>query len=238
LKEQFIRSAMLLGNIAIEKLNNSKIIVFGVGGVGSFATESLARFGLERLDICDADTVSLSNLNRQLVALSSTVGKKKVDVMKERILDISPLTKVDTFDFFYDSTTKDIIDISKYDYVVDAIDSMDSKVLLIKECKNKNVPIISALSAGNKIDPTKFEITDIYKTTVCPIAKILRKRLKEENINSLKVVYSKELPITPDTSFLKDDGKRTVGSVSFVPSAMGLVLASGVIRDLIGYTEK
>lgn len=237
MKEEFSRTAMLIGGEGITKLNNASIIVFGVGGVGSFTVESLSRCGLRRLDVVDADTVSVTNINRQLIALHSTVGRKKVDVVRERILDVSPDTEVNVYDFFYGEDTKDRIDLSKYDYIVDAIDSMDSKILLVKEAKQKGIPIISSLSTGNKLDPSRFTVSDIFKTTVCPIAKIMRKRLREENISSLKVVYSTEEPITPDTSFLADGGKRTVGSISFVPSSVGLLLASEVIRDLIS-TEK
>jgi tRNA A37 threonylcarbamoyladenosine dehydratase len=233
LKEEFSRTAMLLGASCTDKLNNSSVIVFGVGGVGSYAVEALARCGLKRLDIVDSDYVSTTNINRQLIALHSTVGKKKVEVAKERIADISPETAVKAFDIFYNNDTKELIDLSVYDYIVDAIDSMDSKVLLIKEANKHSVPVISALSTGNKLDPTRFEVTDIYSTNVCPIAKILRKRLRSEGIPSLKVVYSTEEPITPDSAFVSDSGKRTVGSVSFVPSAVGLILASQVVKDLI-----
>ncbi len=233
MKEEFSRTAMLIGKTGIDKLSSSKIIVFGVGGVGSFAVEALARCGLKRLDIVDSDTVSVTNINRQLIALHSSVGKKKVEVAKERIIDISPYTEVNSFDFFYSNETKDMIDLSQYDYVVDAVDSMDSKVLLVKEAFSKHIPIISALSTGNKLDVTKFVVSDIFSTTVCPIAKIMRKRLREENIDRLKVVYSTEMPIIADQSFVSDSGKRTVGSISFVPSTVGLMLASAVIQDLL-----
>ncbi|MBR6633584.1 MAG: tRNA threonylcarbamoyladenosine dehydratase [Clostridia bacterium] len=235
MKEEFSRTAMLIGEAGLEKLNKSKVIVFGTGGVGSYAVEALARCGLERLDVVDADVVSVTNINRQLIALHSTVGRKKVEVVKERIADISPDTLTDAYDIFYDCETKDKIDLSIYDYIVDAIDSMNSKILLIKEAKRLNVPIISALSAGNKMDVTKFQIADIFDTSVCPIAKILRKRLREEKVDKLKVVYSTEPPILADSSFVADDGKKTVGSISFVPSAVGLMLASEVICDLTDF---
>ena len=238
MKEEFSRTAMLIGGDGMTKLNRSRVIVFGVGGVGSFAVEALSRCGLQRLDVVDADVVSVTNVNRQLIALHSTVGKKKVDVAKERILDISPETEVNTFDFFYSADTKDMIDICEYDYIVDAIDSMDSKILLVKEAKEKGVPIISSLSTGNKLDASRFSVSDIYSTSVCPIAKIMRKRLRAEGIESLKVIYSTEEPISPDASFLSDGGKRTVGSISFVPSSVGLLLASEVIRDLISMEKK
>lgn len=237
MKEEFFRTAMLLGQDGINVLNNAKVIVFGVGGVGSFVTEALARCGLKRLDVVDADVVSLSNVNRQIIALHSTVGRKKVDVAKERIVDISPDTLVDTYDVFYEENTKAMFDFSKYDYIVDAIDSMDSKVLLVKEAKASNIPIISALSTGNKLDPSSFIITDIFKTSVCPIAKIMRKRLRDENIEKLKVVYSTEPPL-PSKLEVEYDGKRKpIGSISFVPSVVGLMIAGEVIRDLIKNSE-
>ncbi len=235
MKEEFSRTAMLIGESGINKLKSSKVIVFGVGGVGSFAVEALARCGLKRLDVVDADTVSITNINRQLIALNSTVGRKKVDVAKERILDISPDTEVNSFDFFYSEDTKAYVELAQYDYIVDAIDSMESKILLVKEAYTKHIPIISALSTGNKLDVTKFSVSDIYSTSVCPIAKIMRKRLREENIDRLKVVYSTETPIVADQSFVSDSGKRTVGSISFVPSTVGLMLASAVIHDLLDY---
>lgn len=235
MKEQYIRTAMLIGETGVKKINSSKIIIFGIGGVGSFATESLARCGFERIDVVDADVVSKSNINRQLIALNSTLNKYKVDVIKERIADISPDTKVDTYNVFYSEKTKSLFNLENYDYIVDAIDSMESKILLIKEAKRCNIPIISALSAGNKMDITKFEIADIFSTSVCPIAKILRKRLKEENIIELKVVYSTEPPIKAEDKFVDEVGKKSVGSISFVPSSVGLLLAGEVIKDIIGY---
>ena len=236
MKEQFLRSAMLIGCSGVETLSKSKVIVFGVGGVGSFAVEALARCGLSKLDIVDSDIVSASNINRQLIALNSTVGLKKVDVAKKRILDISPNTEVTAFDMFYDSENFDNIDLSQYNYVVDAIDSMESKVLLIKNANKYKVPIISVLSTGNKMDPGRFKICDIYDTSVCPIAKILRKRLRQENIESLKVVYSTEEPImVKEIDYT--GGKRNVGSISFVPSVAGLLTAGEVVRDLINYSE-
>lgn len=230
MKEEFCRSAMLLGEESIEKINRSSVIVFGAGGVGSFAIEALARMGVGRLGVVDSDSVAPSNLNRQLIALNSTVGRKKVDVVRERVLDISPDTEVEAFDLFYDKDTKDRIDLSSYDYIVDAIDSMDSKVLLIKSASEEGIPIISSLSTGNKLDPTLFRVDDIYKTSVCPIAKILRKRLKEEGVKSLRVIYSTEPPVPQKTQV---EG-RCIGSVPFVPSVAGLMLAREVILDIAG----
>lgn len=235
MEKELSRTAILIGEKNVEILKNSKVIVFGVGGVGSFAVESLARCGLSRLDVVDSDIVSLSNINRQIIALHSTVGKKKVDVIKERILDISPNTVVDAYDCFFDSKTVSIFDFSKYDYVVDAIDSMESKLLLIKTAKSCGVPIISALSSGNKMDLTRFKVSDIFSTSVCPIAKILRKRLKEENIASLKVVYSDEIPIKSNDVDTCEEDKRNIGSISFVPSCVGLIIAKSVICDLINF---
>ena len=235
MKEQYLRTAMLIGESGVKKLNESKIIIFGVGGVGSFAAEALARCGFERIDVVDADVVSVSNINRQLVALNSTVSRKKVDVIRERILDICRDTEVDAYDIFYDNETQNVFDFSKYNYIVDAIDSIESKILLVKEAKRFGVPVISALSAGNKMDISKFSVADIFSTSVCPIAKIMRKRLKEENIDRLKVVYSTEQPIKTDNSFSDTFGKKSVGSIYFVPTAVGLMMAGEVVKDLIGY---
>ncbi len=238
LREEYLRTAMLVGEEGIKTFNNSSVIVFGVGGVGSFAVEAISRLGLKRLDVVDSDTVSVSNINRQLIALHSTVGKKKVDVIKERILDISPETSVTAFDLYFDAETAEKIDFSLYSYIIDAIDSIESKVLLIKKAKEYGVPIISALSTGNKLDASSFKIADIFETSTCPIARILRKRLREENISSLKVLYSTDTPLSPDSSFLAKDGKKAVGSVSFVPSAAGLLIAGEVARDLLSLGSK
>ncbi len=235
MEERFVRTAMLIGEKCIEVLKNSKIIVFGVGGVGSFCVEALARAGVGHIGIVDADIVSKSNINRQLIALNSTVGRKKVDVLKERIEDISPDIIVDTFNFFFDISTYDKIDFSNYNYIVDCIDSIESKILLVKIANEKNIPIISSLSTGNKMDVSKFQISDIFKTAVCPIAKIMRRELKKENINKLKVLYSTETPIKCDNSFLEEIYKKSVGSISFVPSCAGLMIAGEVICDLIDY---
>ncbi len=224
---------MLLGNDGMEKLYSSSVLVFGAGGVGSYTIEALARMGIGRIGICDADTVCETNINRQLYALTSTVGKSKTSVAKERILDINPNAQVDVYDFFYDDKTADRIQLSEYDFIVDAIDSMDSKVHLIYEANRLNINIISALSAGNKLDPTRFEVADIYSTSVCPIAKILRKRLKDIGIPSHKVVYSKEPPVQLHSVDVDDNGKRCVGSISFVPSVMGLILAKETVFSII-----
>lgn len=229
----FLRSEMLLGTQALDVLKKSSVIVFGAGGVGSFVIEALARSGVGHIGICDSDKIAPTNINRQLYALNSTIGKKKVDIAKERIKDINPDVVVDTYDFFFDNDTADIIDYPSYDYVVDAIDSMDSKVLLIAQSHEKNMRIISALSAGNKLDPTRFRVSDVYSTTVCPIAKILRKKLRELGISSHKVVYSDETPSPLHNCVIDDTGKAAVGSLPFVPSVMGLIMAKEIIFDLI-----
>lgn len=241
---EFSRTELLIGKESMHKLASSSVAVFGVGGVGSFAAEALARCGVGTILLIDDDTVCISNINRQLVALHSTLGHKKTQVMKERILDINPKCNVTVCDCFYTAQTADEIDLSQFDYIVDAIDTVSSKLILIERAKAAGVPIISAMGAGNKLDPTKFEIADIKKTSVCPLAKVMRKELKARGITTLKVVYSKELPMKlnvstePETCGEKPmaHAKRlTPGSISFVTSVAGLVLASEVVKDLIGF---
>lgn len=238
LNEQFIRTALLIGSDAIEKLHNAHVAVFGIGGVGSFAAEALVRAGVGTLDFFDNDTVSLSNINRQLIALHSTVGKSKVDVMRARALDINPDVKINAYNTFYDARGADKYDLSKYSYIIDAIDTVTSKLLLIERASNLNVPIVSCMGAGNKLDASAFEVSDIYKTSMCPLAKVMRYELKRRGIKKLKVVYSKEKPLVPKDEFIeieKIKGNRTPpGSVSFAPSVAGLILAGEVIRDLTG----
>lgn len=229
---EFIRSEILIGNDAQSSLADSKVIIFGVGGVGSYVSEALARCGIGHIALVDNDTVSISNINRQLIALHSTIGKAKVDVMKSRILDINPNCTVTAYNTFY---TKDKeIDIKGYDYIVDAIDTVTSKLVLIEDADKLEVPIISCMGTGNKLDPTLFEITDIYKTSVCPLARVMRTELKKRHIKKLKVLYSKEEPKKP--AEIKDDSsnkRQTPGSVSFVPSVAGLIIAGEVIKDII-----
>ena len=227
MNEQHSRTIQLIGQEALDRLARSRVILFGVGGVGSFAAEALCRAGIGSITLVDGDTVAASNLNRQLVALHSTVGRSKAEVMKERMLDINPEADVCALTLFYDAATAGQIDLSQYDYVVDAIDSVTSKLLLIEKCHTLSVPCISCMGAGNKLDPTQFEIADISKTSVCPLARVMRRELKNRGILHHKVVYSKEPPV--NTS-----GERTPASISFVPSAAGLVLAGAVIQDLIG----
>ena len=220
----YSRTEMLLGQEAIKRLQNATVAVFGIGGVGGFATEALARSGVGNLELIDHDTVSVSNLNRQIVALHSTLGKYKVDVMKDRILDINPDIKVTVHRLFYLPETAEQFDFSKYDYVVDCIDTVTGKLQLIEAAKSANVPIISSMGAGNKLNPAAFEVADIAKTSVCPLAKVMRRELKKRNIKNVKVVYSKEEPVETKT--------RTPGSCAFVPSVAGLILAGEVVKDL------
>ncbi len=234
LNNQFERTALLLGPEAIDKLSSLRVAVFGVGGVGGFVTEALARSGVGTLDIIDNDTVCLSNINRQIIATHSSIGKYKVEVMKERILDINPEAKVNTYQSFFTPETAKEFDFSQYDYVVDAIDTVTGKIELVMQCNQVNTPIISSMGAGNKLDPTRFEVSDIYKTSVCPLAKVMRRELKARGIKKCKVVYSKELPLKPLELDIKASGKRqTPGSIAFVPSVAGLIIAGEVIKDLI-----
>ena len=245
---QFSRTELLIGNEGIEKLSKSRVAVFGIGGVGAYAVEALVRSGLGTIDIIDDDKVCITNLNRQLYATHKTVGKYKVDIAKERILDINPNCIVNTYQTFYTPATENQFDFSQYDYVIDAIDTVVGKLSLIEKTKLANTPIICAMGAGNKLDPTKFEVADISKTSVCPLAKVIRTELRKRRIKGVKVVYSKEIPIkpkenmpisyekncvsTPDTR--KNTIKRQVpGSTSFVPPVVGLIIAGEVIKDLI-----
>ena len=226
MEDRYTRTEMLLGREGVDRLKGSAVIVFGVGGVGGYTVEALARAGVGHIAVVDSDAVSESNINRQIIATRATVGRKKVDVIEERIHEISSDIKVEKFDIFFESDTKCKIDFTKYDYIVDAIDSVSSKVLLV-ECANEaGVPIISSMGTGNKLDPTAFTVSDIQKTSVCPLARAVRTALRKEGINHLKVVYSKEEPIR------SPDGERIIGSVSFVPSVAGLLMAAEVIRDI------
>lgn len=223
MKAEFERTAELLGEAAIEKLQNSHIAVFGVGGVGGYVVEALVRSGIGSIDLFDNDTVSLSNINRQIIATQKTIGKLKVEVAKERILDINPDCKVNTHNVFFNAENSNEFDFSKYDYIVDAIDTVSSKIELVIKAKNENVPIISSMGTGNKICPDKFLVSDIYKTSVCPLARVMRYELKKRGVKKLKVVYSNELPMIKP---------RVPASCSFVPASAGLLIASEVIKDL------
>lgn len=229
---QFSRTAILLGDEAMEKLAASRVAVFGVGGVGGYTVEALARSGVGTIDIIDNDTVSLTNVNRQIIATMSTVGKDKVDVALERIKDINPECKVNCYKTFYLPETKDQFDFKNYDYVVDAIDTVTGKIGLVMQAKEAGVPIISSMGAGNKLNPAMFEVADIYETTVCPLAKVMRKELKKRGVEGLKVVYSKEKALTPAPIEEETNKRATPGSIAFVPSVVGLIIASEVIKDI------
>ena len=221
---------MLLGSAALEKLNNSTVAVFGVGGVGGYAVEALARSGVGEIHLIDSDRVALSNINRQIIATHDTVGQYKTEAMRQRILSINPDAKVFCYNLFFDESTKCQFDFIKFDYVIDAIDSLSAKVELIATAKESGCEIISAMGAGNKLDPTLFEVADISKTSVCPLARAVRIALRKRGINHLKVVYSKEEPVVKNN--LDENGNRVPASISFVPSVMGLIIAGEVIKDI------
>ncbi len=234
---QFLRTELLIGKGGLEKLKNCKVAIFGIGGVGSFVAEGLARAGVVNLILIDNDNIDITNINRQIHALHSTIGKSKVEVMKERILDINPNANVVTYKSFYMPDNKDV-DLTGVTYIVDAIDTITAKIELVMDASRLNIPIISSMGTGNKLDPTKFEITDIFKTSVCPLAKVMRKELRNRRIKKLKVLYSKEEPIKQDEEILKECLKNTnkrqiPGSMSFVPSVAGLIIASEVIKDIV-----
>ena len=232
------RTARLIGEDAVARLHQARIAVFGVGGVGSFAAEAIARAGVGAIDLIDADCVSPSNINRQLIALVSTIGQRKVDVMAARIHDIRPSTAVRTFPLFFDAETADAFDFTSYDYIIDAIDTVSSKLLLIQQAAASHTPVISSMGTGNKLHPERFQITDITKTSVCPLARIMRRELKKRGIEHLKVLYSDEPPITPAEPALETSGlvvkRHSPASISYVPSCAGLMIAGEVIRSLAG----
>ena len=235
---EFTRSELLLGAKAMEKLKNSRVAVFGVGGVGGYAVEALVRSGVGALDLIDDDKVSLSNINRQIIALHSTLGRYKVDAAAERVRDINPSCLVTVHKTFYSADTAAGFDFSQYDYVIDAIDTVSGKIALVMQAEGAGVPIICSMGAGNKLDPAAFEVADIYSTSVCPLARVMRRELKKRGIKRLKVVYSREEALTPLPSREEEGAahqKRvTPGSVAFVPSVAGLILAGEAIKDLIG----
>ncbi len=249
---EFSRAQLLLGKDAMETLAASRVAIFGIGGVGSFAAEAIARAGVGAIDVFDDDKVCLTNINRQLVALHSTIGQKKVEVMRARILDINPHCKVSPHALFYNVDTADSIDLAVYDYIIDAIDTVSCKLLLIERAAAANVPIVSCMGAGNKLDPTRLEVADITKTSVCPLARVMRKELKARGIAHLKVVYSREEAIKPEDDLSiscktgcvcppgttrKCTARRAVpGSVSFVPPVAGYILAGEVVKDIIAKT--
>ena len=247
--DQFARTQLIYGAEAMKKLASSRIAVFGIGGVGGYAVEALVRSGIGALDLIDDDKVCLTNLNRQIIATRKTVGKYKVDVAKERILDINPDCEVRTYRTFFLPDTSDQFDFTEYDYVIDAIDTVTGKLAIIEKAKNEGVPVISSMGAGNKVNPSMFEVADIYETSICPLAKVMRRECKKRGIDSLKVVYSKEPPsrpledmsvscrqncICPPGTARKCTERRDIpGSTAFVPSVVGLIIAGEVINDLV-----
>lgn len=233
MEERFSRTALLIGENGVERLKGSRVAVFGVGGVGSFTVEALARLGVGHLTLVDPDTVAESNLNRQLIALHSTIGKYKADAARERVLDINPNADVEAIKLFYLPENADEFDVSRFDCIVDAIDTVSAKLELIVRAKAAGVPIVSSMGTGNKMHPEMLEISDISKTSVCPLARVMRRELRARGINSLDVVYSKEEAMEPKESVFLPNGKKTVGSISFVPSAAGLLIASKVCEILM-----
>ena len=236
--DKFIRTKMLIGEQAFDKLKHARVAVFGVGGVGGYAVEALARGGIGAIDIIDSDTVAPSNVNRQILALVETIGEKKVDVAERRILSIDPAIKVRKFPIFYLPETAHLFNFSDYDYVIDAIDTVSGKIELVKRANEAGVPIICSMGTGNKLDPSAFEVSDIYKTSVCPLAKVMHSLCRKNGIKKLKVVYSKEEPKTPH-SLSNAETKGTAGrispaSCSFVPPVAGFILAGEVIKDICG----
>jgi tRNA A37 threonylcarbamoyladenosine dehydratase len=231
---QFSRTELIIGKDNIIKLNNSKVAIFGLGGVGSFVTEALARAGIGNFVLIDNDVVTITNINRQLIALHSTIDRPKVEIMKERLLDINPNVVVDIHQTFYMPQETDFLVNDDYDYIVDAIDTVAAKLGLIEAAKKLNIPIISCMGTGNKFDPKKFEITDISKTSICPLAKVIRQELNKRNIKDVKVLYSKEEPVKPTTSEEETTKRIIPGSISFVPSVAGLMIAGEVIKDILG----
>lgn len=237
MKEQYIRTAMLFGEEAVERLAAKRVVVFGVGGVGGHAVEVLARSGVGAIDLVDYDTVAVSNINRQLIATYDTVGRKKIEVMKERILSIQPECKVTLWDTFYLPEESSKFPFEEYDYIIDAIDTVTAKIDLVLQAERFQIPIISSMGTGNKLDPTRLEVSDIYKTSVCPLAKVMRRELKKRDIKKLKVVYSTEEAMTPIAGLIPESEdkprKATPGSNAFVPATAGLLIGSEVVKDLI-----
>lgn len=241
--EQYARTELLLGTEALEKLSRARVAVFGIGGVGGYVCEALVRSGVGHFDLIDNDTVSLSNLNRQIIATRKTIGKYKTDVMKERMLDINPEVQVNVHQCFLLPDNADQFPFAEYDYVVDAVDTVSAKIALVMKCNEAGVPIISAMGAGNKLEAGAFKVSDIYKTKMCPLAKVMRHELKKRGIKKLKVVYSEEIPITPiqknvtcetDCEEQNKVKKPVPGSVAFVPSVAGLMIAGEIVKDLTG----
>jgi len=237
MNEQFKRTELLIGSEGIRRLNESRVAIFGIGGVGGYVCEALIRSGISSFDIIDKDKIARSNINRQIIALHSTIGRPKVEIMKQRMLDINPLAKINTYETFFLPDNSFEFPFDEYDYVVDAVDTVTAKIELIMQCKNRNIPVISSMGAGNKLDASAFEVADIYKTSVCPLAKVMRRELRKRGVKSLKVVYSKEEPIKGAYFEEKEEIDKkgngyAPGSVSFVPSVLGLIIAGEVVKDL------
>lgn len=233
--EQFARTGLLIGEENMQKLENAKVAVFGIGGVGGYVVEALARSGVGTFDLIDNDTVALSNLNRQIIATKDTVGQYKTEVMKNRILSVNPEAKVNVHNCFYLPETAQEFNFSDYTYVVDAVDTVTAKIDIIMQAQAAGVPVISSMGAGNKLDATRLTVTDIYKTTMCPLAKVMRRELKKRGVKKLKVVYSTEKAIKPIGEVEENTGRRsTPGSIAYVPSVAGLLLAGEIIKDIIG----
>lgn len=239
MNEQFSRTALLIGSSGVDRLQSARVALFGVGGVGSFTAEALVRAGVGAVDLFDNDTVCESNLNRQLIALHSTLGQYKVDAAKARLLDINPKAEIGAYRMFYLPENADSVDLSRYDYIIDCIDTVAAKIDLVVRANALNIPIIASMGTGNKLDPTAFEVADISKTSVCPLARVMRQELRKRGIQHLKVVYSREIPRTPIAEEIHEtpqaSRRSTPGSVSFCPSVAGLILAGEVIRDLTGF---
>lgn len=235
--ERYLRTEMLIGDEALNKLKNARVALFGIGGVGGYALEALVRAGVGEIDVVDSDCVALSNINRQILATEETVGKLKVDVAEQRAKSINPEVKINKFPIFYLPETASVFDFTNYDYIIDAIDTVSGKMELIKRADGAGVPIISSMGTGNKLNPCAFEVADIYKTSVCPLAKVIRSLCKKAGIKHLKVVYSKEQPLTPlaveGAESKGTAGRTSPASISFVPPVAGFILAGEVIKDLI-----
>lgn len=234
MENSFSRTELLLGKDKIELLKNKKVLIFGIGGVGGFVCEALARSGIGYFDLVDNDKVSISNINRQIIATTKTIGLYKTELMKERIISINPSAVINTFNIFYTKDNQDVFDFNNYDYIIDCIDTVTSKLLIIEKATKLNKNIISSMGTGNKINPMMLEISDIFKTSVDPLAKVMRYELRKRGIKKLKVLYSKELPMKLEEEIINENNKVIPGSISFVPSAGGLIIASEVIKDLTG----
>ena len=237
---QFARTEILFGSEAMARLAQARVAIFGVGGVGGYVAEALVRSGVGSFDLIDNDEVSLTNLNRQIIATYDTIGRPKVEVMRERMLSINPKADIAVHQCFFLPENQDEFDFSRYDYVVDAVDTVAAKIAIVLKAQAAQVPVMSSMGAGNKVNPASFEVADIYKTSVCPLARVMRQAMKKHGVKHLKVVYSKELPLVPAASLESKGilGRPVPGSTAFAPSAAGLIIASEVVKDLIGFAKK